>query len=167
MYDTILYPTDGSEGSRAALEDAQHLAETYDSVVHVLYVATEIHAALGLSSDPTEHSFGMVGSPEGGDGGMVGTRTGTDDLRAQVLEHGQEIVDSAASHLGDVETETAVQGGDPHQVILDHADENDVDVIVMGTHGRTGLDRYLIGSVAEKVVRLSDVPVLTVRAGSE
>jgi nucleotide-binding universal stress UspA family protein len=167
MYDTILYPTDGSQGADAALENAQHLAETYDSTVHVLYVAQEIHEALGLSSDPKEHSPGMGDGPEGSEDGMVGTRASTEEFRSQVREYGQEVVDEAASHLAGVETETAVRSGEPHQVILDYAGESDVDVIVMGTHGRTGLDRYLIGSITEKVVRLSDVPVLTVRASSE
>jgi nucleotide-binding universal stress UspA family protein len=167
MYDTILYPTDGSEGADAALDNAQHLAETYGGTVHVLYVAQELHEALGLGSDPKEHSPGMGDDPEGGEGGMAGTRASTDEFQSQIREHGQEIVDEAVSHLEGVETETAVRSGDPHQVILNYAGENDVDVIVMGTHGRTGLDRYLIGSVTEKVVRLSDVPVLTVRAGSE
>jgi nucleotide-binding universal stress UspA family protein len=52
-------------------------------------------------------------------------------------------------------------------VILRYADEADADLVVMGTHGRTGVERYLLGSVAEKVVRLSDVPVMTVRADED
>jgi nucleotide-binding universal stress UspA family protein len=59
---------------------------------------------------------------------------------------------------------TGVVTGDPTETILDYADDHDVDVISMGTHGRTGLDRYVAGSVTERVVRLADVPVLTVRA---
>jgi nucleotide-binding universal stress UspA family protein len=63
--------------------------------------------------------------------------------------------------------EGVVAQGAPHQAILDYVDEHDIDLVVMGTHGRTGLDRYLLGSVTEKVVRLSDAPVLTVRMPAE
>ena len=164
MYDTVLYPTDGSDGADAALETARGLAKTYGATVHVLYVANTNHDAFGLGGEPKEHAPGMVGDPDGGEAGMVGQRVETDEMYAQVEEHGQAIVDEAASHFDGVETETVVRSGDPHQVILTYADEVGADAIVMGTHGRTGLDRYLIGSVTEKVVRLSDVPVVTVRA---
>lgn len=164
MYDTVLYPTDGSDGADAALETARDLAKTYGATVHVLYVANTNHDAFGLGGEPKEHAPGMVGDPDGGEAGMVGQRVETDEMYAQVEEHGQAIVDEAASHFDGVETETVVRSGDPHQVILTYADELGADAIVMGTHGRTGLDRYLIGSVTEKVVRLSDVPVVTVRA---
>jgi nucleotide-binding universal stress UspA family protein len=51
---------------------------------------------------------------------------------------------------------------DTRSRILDYAETEDIDLIVMGTHSRTGLDRYLLGSVTEKVVRTADVPVVTV-----
>jgi len=57
--------------------------------------------------------------------------------------------------------------GEPHRVIVEYANEEDCDLVVMGTHGRTGLQRYLLGSVTEKVVRTCDVPVLTVRHEGE
>ena len=63
--------------------------------------------------------------------------------------------------------EASVLSGRPHRAIVDYAAEYDVDLIVMGTHGRTGLDRYLLGSVTERVVRLSDVPVLAVGEEAE
>jgi len=59
---------------------------------------------------------------------------------------------------------TAVRTGAPYERILDYADQEGADMVVMGTHGRTGVDRYLLGSVTEKVVRTADIPVLTVRA---
>lgn len=58
---------------------------------------------------------------------------------------------------------TEVVEGNPHEKILEYVSEHDIDMVVMGTHGRTGLDRALMGSVAERVVRRSPVPVLTVR----
>lgn len=63
---------------------------------------------------------------------------------------------------GDVETTTAVKIGIPHEVILTYVDDQDIDLVTLGRRGRAGVEQYLLGSVAEKVVRLSDVPVLTV-----
>ncbi|MFW6434755.1 MAG: universal stress protein [Halovenus sp.] len=77
-------------------------------------------------------------------------------------EHAEQIVEEAARQFEGLDVKTVVKRGEPHQAILDYADDG-IDLIVMGTHGRTGLQRYLLGSVAEKVVRLFDVPVVTVR----
>jgi nucleotide-binding universal stress UspA family protein len=63
------------------------------------------------------------------------------------------------------EVETVLKTGTPAKAILDFVDEAKIDLIVMGTHGRRGLDRVLLGSVTEEVVRLSRVPVMTVRMG--
>jgi len=59
--------------------------------------------------------------------------------------------------------ESAVVSEAPHRAITEYADDRDVDCIVMGTHGRTGIDRYLLGSVTERVVRLADAPVLALK----
>ncbi len=87
----------------------------------------------------------------------------------------QELADTAARHLGDwraeaeklgafaVKTATAV--GEPAGEILAYAAEQRADVLVLGTHGRTGLEHALMGSVAERVVRRAHVPVLTVHPG--
>jgi nucleotide-binding universal stress UspA family protein len=76
-------------------------------------------------------------------------------------ERAERAVAQAADILSGVATTTAVAEGIPHEEILARAGE--VDAVVMGTHGRTGLDHYLIGSVAERVVRRSPTPVMTVR----
>ncbi|MFB6217087.1 MAG: universal stress protein, partial [Candidatus Aenigmatarchaeota archaeon] len=62
----------------------------------------------------------------------------------------------------DVETVTKVVSGVPHSEIKRYVEDNDIDLITMGSHGRSGLDRLLIGSVAEKVIRTTDIPVMTV-----
>ncbi|WP_245781380.1 universal stress protein [Halopelagius inordinatus] len=59
---------------------------------------------------------------------------------------------------------TEIVEGNPHEEIPDYASEYGIDMVIMGTHGRTGLDRAVMRSVAERVVRRSPVPVLTVRA---
>jgi nucleotide-binding universal stress UspA family protein len=71
---------------------------------------------------------------------------------------------SEAERLGAASVQTAHASGEPQTTIVDTAERGGFDLIVMGTHGRTGRDRALIGSVAENVVRRSQVPVLTVHA---
>ena len=68
------------------------------------------------------------------------------------------------SEMGVETIETAISHGIPYRAILAAIDEADADLVVVGTHGRTGIDRYLLGSVAEKLVRTAPVPVRTVRA---
>lgn len=163
MYDTILYPVDGSDGAAAAMDNVEDLARTYDATVNVLFVVENpgLHGLAG-DTDPGE-AYGLTPEPEGATAGMGGSADSSDEIRAQAETRGQAVVEGVADALDGIETETAVLEGTPHKVILDYADTHDVDVVVLGTHGRTGLDRYLLGSVTEKVVRLSDVPVLTVR----
>jgi nucleotide-binding universal stress UspA family protein len=63
--------------------------------------------------------------------------------------------------------ETAVVVGTVHRSIRSYVEENDIDLVVMGTHGRQGIERFLLGSVTERTVRTSPVPVLTVRAAGD
>lgn len=140
MYHDVLFPTDGSEGASAALEHAIDHALTYDATLHVLYVVEETYPAL-----------------EAGPADIL------DDLRAEgeaALENARE----RATEAGVESVRGSVTGGSPYRNILQYAEEQGVDLIVMGTHGRRGVDRYLLGSVTEKVVRTADCPVLTVRA---
>ena len=138
MYDRILVPTDGSEGAERAIKHALSLAEVHGATVHGLYAVEPVYS----------------------------TETGTAEAVAALEDAGERAVASLAeaAEARNVAAVTEVRRGTPHQMILDYAEEEGIDVIVMGTEGRTGLSRYLVGSVAEKVVRLSDVPVLTVRA---
>jgi len=137
MFDRILVPTDGSPGSERAFEVAATLASTHDAAVHVLSVVDE-HGP-------------------------------TDDWDYDGDSPAEAFIESQADH---VDTEglsvtTAVREGVVHDAVLDYGDENEIDLIVMGTHGRTGVRRFLLGSVTEKVVRLADVPVLSVKADAE
>jgi nucleotide-binding universal stress UspA family protein len=76
-----------------------------------------------------------------------------------------EVVDMGAEH--DVPVETEIVEGPPSKEIITAAEVDNCDLIVMGTHGRGGINRLLLGSVAEKVVRSASVPVMTVRVGTE
>ncbi|MFP4229272.1 MAG: universal stress protein [Salinivenus sp.] len=163
MYNHILYPTDGSPGAGAALAHCQHLAQAFGATVHVLYVAERL-GPHGLGGDvEVKKQQGMVGDPKGGESGMVGDRKKRREVRADIKAYASSLVESVDDQFEDVETRTEVKEGTPYKVILDYAETHDIDLILMGTHGRTGFERYLIGSVTEKVVRMSDVPVLTVR----
>jgi len=169
MYDNILYPTDGSAGSEAAAAHAAALAAAFDATVHVLHVLDTSGGGLGLSGAfLDEESQAMSGrSP---DEGYIGRHEGgadTDEIREELTAHAEELIEASAESLDGVDLTTAVEMGVPHSAILQYADENDVDLVVMGTHGRTGVERYLLGSVAEKVVRMADQPVVTVRADEE
>jgi nucleotide-binding universal stress UspA family protein len=163
MYSEILHPTDGSDGAQAALENARDLAEKYDATVHVLSVVETADISGGMADDQrTVTSSGMSSNPSGEGGGMASERQTGPQIEQQRTEHAEQIVEEAARQLSGLDVKTVVEHGEAHQAILDYVD-NGIDLIVMGTHGRTGLQRYLLGSVAEKVVRLSDVPVVTVR----
>jgi len=164
MYDSILFPTDGSEAAETALDHAADHARQYGATLHVLFVAQDDFGPSGLVQQDHEgvEQSEMVGEDhEMQPSGM----TNEDSERiGAIADHGEAVVSDVADTVGDdVAVETAVLSGTPYKRILDYADEEHADMIVMGTHGRTGVDRYLLGSVTEKVVRTADVPVLTVR----
>ena len=137
MYDRILIPTDGSKGAEVAVEHAAVIAEKFDAEVHIIYVVD------------------------------VRVRT-TSDLRANIMGEFRKIGENSTSQIADtldqkgLESVTEVTEGIPHREINTYTEENSVDLIIMGTHGRTGLDRVLVGSNTEKIVRTSEVPVMTV-----
>ena len=133
----ILVPVDGSEGADAALDHAISLAGAVGAEIRLLSVVDPY-----VLSTVTE--------------------------RKEVEEELEAVVEEAAARVRDtgVEASTAVETGFPHEEILDTVADDDIDLVAMGTHGRRGLQRFVLGSVAEKVVRLSPVPVLTVRTGA-
>lgn len=143
MYDNILLPTDGSDGMEAVIKHAGNLAATHDGTLHALYVAN----TASLSDLPLESSWEGVNSA----------------LRQQ----GERAVESVRDILGEQPVETEIVDGSPAKEIVAYADEQDCDVVVMGTHGRSGVDRLLLGSVAERVVRSAPVPVLTINIDNE
>ena len=143
LYDRILVPTDGSSKGKRAVEHALALAAVHDAEVHALYVVdTASYAGTGMEA----------------------TWAGIDDLLREDADEAVEQV-AALAEGTDVAVETSVVEGAPGREIVQHATDIGCDLIVMGTHGRGGIDRLLLGSVAERVVRRSPVPVLTVRLG--
>lgn len=141
MYEDILVPTDGSKGTDDAVEHALDIADKYGATVHALYVVN----TSAYSTLPADSNW--------------------ESITAALEEEGEQATGEIAGRVEEthVDTVTAVEDGVPHKKIMSYADENEIDMIVMGTHGKTGLDRLLLGSVTEKIVRTSEIPVLTVR----
>jgi universal stress protein A len=139
----ILAPTDFSEFSKQAVESAQALAQTFGAKLLLLNVVE-------LPPYPIE---GFAPSTMGA--------TLLDDLqrraRLDLAEVLPEVPDSK------VEVVRRVVVGTPHRTIVEVAEEEKVDLIVMATHGRTGFSHLMMGSVAERVVRTAPCPVLTIR----
>lgn len=150
MYDRILLPTDGSDGTKTAIEQAIGHAQTYDAELHVLHVIDQ--SAVELTATPT-----VEGVP-------------TDVVHEQLDEQGQALVREVTKEANDAGVPTTteiVEYGRPHEEIQSYATEQDIDLIVIGTHGRSGLNRKLLGSVAEKVIRTAEVPTLAVQLDEE
>ena len=147
MFNRILVPTDGSDAGKPAVDMALSLAQAHDATLHVLCIVDQ----------PTSVSSAGEGF------------SGLDNLLDQLEERGRETTAAIAEQAreSNVETVTAVRRGNPHDDILAYATESEIDVIVMGTHGRTGVKRALLGSVTEDVVRHSEIPVLTVHRKPE
>lgn len=145
MYDAILVPTDGSDAARKAALEGFALAEALDAKVHVLSVV----------------DMELVNAT---------TYTGTSPKNeARLRERAEENVNALADEAEErgLEAVRATRKGVPATRIVEYADEEEVDLTVMGTAGRGGFKRALIGSVADKVVRTSPVPVVTVRPDAE
>jgi nucleotide-binding universal stress UspA family protein len=139
MYDRILVPTDGSE-QPSVVTQSLNAAELADATVHVLYVVDE----KALDYQPSE--------------------SGRKKTRSTRREEGEEATANIAEEAESrgLEVVTAIEEGSPAETIVNYAKDEDIGMIVMGTHGRSGVDRYVLGSVTEQVIRKSEVPVLTV-----
>jgi nucleotide-binding universal stress UspA family protein len=137
MFDSVVVATDGSESVRRAVDVALDLAERFEASVHALYVV-----------DASE----VKSSPE----------SVRNELRSALESEGEDAL-SAIADRASTDVTTAVREGRPAAEITAYAREVDADVVATGTRGRHGENRFLIGSVAERVVRTCDKPVLTVR----
>ncbi|WP_254525959.1 universal stress protein [Natrinema caseinilyticum] len=137
MYERVLIPTDGSENVAHAVENGIAIADQFGASVHALSVVPYVVTRDHIRYYPEEHAEHAV-----------------EDVEQQCHEKGVDVV-------------TETRKGEPAQEILEYSEENNIDIIVMGTHGRSGFDHVLIGSVAERVVRHATIPVLTVRSKAE
>lgn len=141
----ILCPTDFSPPAARALDCATQLARHFDADLLLLHVVPP-------SAYPLRN---------------LGTVTGFPNLREEIHKR---VTDEMAALVGAVQgvrVRSEIAEGAPHDQILAAAAANGADLIVMATHGHTGLKHALVGSTAERVVRLSECPVLTLRAPAE
>lgn len=141
----ILLPTDFSEYSKPACNFACAFAEQFGAELHLLHVLQDLVAMVpepGLAFPPPGDYMQEL---------QESAEKGLTQLLDPAWEDGKTIVRSTRQ-------------GSPFLEIIRYAKETDVDLIVMGTHGRSGLAHVLLGSVAEKVVRKAPCPVLTVRS---
>jgi nucleotide-binding universal stress UspA family protein len=138
-YTDILVPTDGSQGAEAAIEPAVDIAHTYDARIHALSVIDPMAMGVDVRS-----------------GAIL-------DALEESAQSAVETIEEYAANGSVSAVETVTQYGNPYREIRSYVEEHDIGLVVMGTHGRSGIERYLLGSVAEKTVRTSSVPVMTVR----
>lgn len=146
---TILVPTDFSASARNAYLVARDLAQRYDADVHVLHVMPSVGQFASLARWLTERSGSMA-----------------PDLRE---EEESRVEDELVKYFGDYERVQYVrrQGARASKEILDYAEQEEVDLIVIGTYGHRGLEHPALGGTAGDVVRKAPCPVLTVRAVDE
>ncbi|WP_435147444.1 universal stress protein [Halobaculum sp. P14] len=149
-YERVLLPTDGSDAAEPAEDVAVSFASTFDAALDVLSVVDS--ASLATSTTPDVGGIGGLGES---------TVTAVEDHLEALAERAVDTAREKAEAAG-VDADGDVVVGRPHERILERAEETEADVIVIGTHGRGGIERFVLGSVAEKVVRLAERPVLVV-----
>ncbi len=140
-YEKIMIATDGSKQVGDAIVAGVNLAKLTGAKLYAVYVIT---------------SAGY--SPRG-----FGWEESLNEILEAEAKKAVDLVEEAGK-TSDVKVESVILEGHPADKIMEFAEQEGVDLIVMGTLGRTGLDRFLLGSVAEKVVRHSKIPVMVVKA---
>jgi len=141
LYKKILIATDGSEYTKNSIDYGIDLAKNTQAKLHVIYVI-DTAAFASIPMDAAWESMYELLKQEGDEA----TRYVAEKAEAEGLE-----------------VEKLTVEGHPAEEIIKYAEKNSMNLIVMGTLGKSGLDRFLLGSVAEKVVRASKIPVLVVR----
>ncbi|MFA9427543.1 universal stress protein [Natronorubrum sp. A-ect3] len=148
MYDRILLPTDAEKGAELATEHAIAVAESTGAELHLLYVVdSDVYSS--YTGDEYVHEF--------------------EGLEAALEQEGEEALESAtkAAREAGLEPTTAVRHGTPHEEILAHAEDEDVDLLILGSKARSGEYRRLLGSVTDRVARLASRPVTIVKTPVE
>lgn len=138
MYQSILVPLDGSKLAEAILPEVSELAELLKARINLILVS-RAHVLPGV--DPSDAQVKVV---------------------RRAHEYLEEMKKRLALESADIEIHTPY--GNPAEKILEVCQRQNIDLIAMSTHGRSGIGRWLLGSVAEKVLRHSEKPVLLLRA---
>jgi len=138
---SVLAPVDFSGNARLGLAHAREFARVYGASLDVLHVVEEVVFPSVYGIDPIAPHL--------------------PDVQQRATEALERIVDEIVGDV--VPADLHVMAGYSARDIIDFASENDTGLIAMSTHGRTGMERFLIGSVAEKVIRSASCPVFTVK----
>jgi len=139
---TVLVPTDGSDHALRAAEHGATLADALDATLHVISVVD-----LRLEAGPFSA------------GGLQ------DDVKERLREDAHRRIDRTLEVVDDPDdARTTVRKGVPIEEIVEYAEANEIAMLAMGTAGRTGLSRFLMGSTTERVIRHAEMPVLAVNA---
>lgn len=141
MYNKILLPTDGSVHVEKAVPIAEHFADQYDAELHILHV---VDSATGTPAATPDQPHGQF--------------TPVEDVGEEALDKADNAIQN-----DDIDLVRELEAGVPHKRIVEYTNENDIDLIVMNTHGRSGVKRVVLGSVAERVIRHADAEVHIVK----
>lgn len=139
----ILVPIDFSDNSKKALRYALPLATTFNATISVIYVVEP-------AVFPSDFGFGQMSFP---------------DVEKEMYDKAEsELRQIVADLNSDVKISSVIKSGIPFVEVTTYASDENVDLIVLATHGRTGVEHILFGSTAEKIIRKAPCPVLIVRA---
>jgi nucleotide-binding universal stress UspA family protein len=146
IFRKIMVATDGSELIKRAVDLAIEIAKLSEAKLYAVHV-------IALEGNSIIHSRGKEQKKA---------------LKEQLIVEGKKATDYVENigRTANVRVESTILEGNPANEIIDFAEKNDIDLIVMGTHGKTGIQRFLIGSVSENVVRHSERAVLVARGES-
>ncbi|MCX6149862.1 MAG: universal stress protein [Ignavibacteriales bacterium] len=142
QFKNILVPIDFSDYSKRALQYAFNLANLFGSKIFLIYVIEPVIY-------PADFSMGQVALP------AIDI-----EMNSRAKE---ELENLAKKEISGLEVTTIIKTGKPFVEIIETASENDIDLIIIASHGHTGVEHILFGSTAEKVVRKAPCPVLTLR----
>jgi nucleotide-binding universal stress UspA family protein len=143
IFRKIMVATDGSEPVRRAVDLAIEIAKLSETKLYAVHV---IVLGFYLRTHSTDAEWKK-------------------EIEEQLIKEGKEATSYVenAGRVANIEVESVILEGNPAEEIIDFAEKNDIDLVVMGTHGITGIQRFLLGSVVENVVRHSKNAVLVVR----
>ena len=140
LFERILVATDGSEKNQPAVRKGLEIARACGSAIYAIYVIDDTPFASAQAE------------------------VSTVDLYNQLKDEGERAVEQVKRIADGVKVETRILSGRPAQVITEFALRNKVDLIVVGSQGKTGLERLLLGSIAESIIRMANCMVLVVKS---
>ena len=141
-FSRILFPVDLSESSTKIVPYVRSVAEKFGAKVHILFAARVFDYFTGLYVSPSS----------------------INKIQKEVIEGAEKrLYEFVDEHFSDFSaTKTVVMVGDAPEEIVSYIEAQNIDLVIMGTHGRKGMDKIIFGSVAERVLRTSPVPVMVV-----